>query len=372
MIELKIDNEFRDLIPPLTNEEYNQLKENILQFGVLDSVKTWNGYIIDGHNRFKIVQENNIIKYPIEDMTDKFVKRIDVIGWILNNQTGRRNLSPYDKCLLALKYKNYLEIKGKENMSIGGKNGKQNEGLPILVNPTNDKINSQEMAAEKYNISKGTLNKVQQIEEKATPDIKDQLKNGTMSIDKAYMKTKQTEKKDQLQSKPMKPLTGEFDVIYIDPPWQYNFEVSETRAIENQYPTMTQEDLFLLSMPHAKDSVCYMWTTAPKLQEGIELLIKWGFTYKTCAIWDKQIKGMGYWFRINHEILLVGTTGKFSPPATENRYDSIYSEKRGKHSKKPDFYYDLIEKMYPNMRYLEVFARQRYNDKWEVWGFESM
>lgn len=108
-----------------------------------------------------------------------------------------------------------------------------------------------------------------------------------------------------------------YQVIYADPPWRYDFSQSKTRKIENQYPTMKLEDIKQLEVPVEDNSVLYLWTTAPKLQEGIEVLKAWGFEYKTCAIWDKEVIGMGYWFRNQHEVLLVGVRGKFSPPIKE-------------------------------------------------------
>ena len=163
---------------------------------------------------------------------------------------------------------------------------------------------------------------------------------------------------------------GEFDILYIDPPWHYDFISQSRNAIENHYPTMDLEELKAIKLPSAKNCLMFLWATAPKLNWAMELIKHWGFEYKTCSIWNKERLGMGYWFRINHELLLVGVKGKFSPPDTSVRTSSIYSEKSGKHSKKPDYYYDLIEKQFPDRKYLELFARQKYNDKWTIWGNE--
>jgi len=94
----------------------------------------------------------------------------------------------------------------------------------------------------------------------------------------------------------------------------------------------------------------------------------WGFQYKTSAIWDKIKMGMGYWFRSQHELLLVGVKGKFSPPEPQNRPRSIHCEERTQHSRKPDRYYQVIESMFPHAKYLELFARHRYNEKWAIYG----
>lgn len=163
---------------------------------------------------------------------------------------------------------------------------------------------------------------------------------------------------------------GEFDILYLDPPWRYDFAPQIERAIEDHYPTMSLEELKRIKLPAAKNCLMLLWATAPKLEWAMELIKHWGFEYKTCSVWNKDNFGMGYWFRISHELLLVATKGKFSPPENSIRVNSVYTEKAGKHSKKPDFYYDLIEKQFPNHKYLELFARKKHNDKWTVWGNE--
>jgi N6-adenosine-specific RNA methylase IME4 len=163
---------------------------------------------------------------------------------------------------------------------------------------------------------------------------------------------------------------GKYDVVLADPPWKYDFAPSSSTQIEQHYDTMETEDICKLKIPSANNSVLFLWATAPKLEHGLKVLNAWGFEYKTCGVWDKITKGMGYWFLGQHELLLIGTKGNFSPPETSNRVSSVYSEKKGKHSKKPDYYYQLIERMFPNGKYLELFARKKYDDKWTVWGNE--
>jgi hypothetical protein len=93
---LRIDPEFESLCPALTDEEYTQLKENILAEGeVLTPIIVWDGTIIDGHNRWKILQEHPNIKYGIRKKW--FSNRHEAVAWICSNQLGRRNLTPRDK-----------------------------------------------------------------------------------------------------------------------------------------------------------------------------------------------------------------------------------------------------------------------------------
>jgi len=160
-----------------------------------------------------------------------------------------------------------------------------------------------------------------------------------------------------------------YEVIYADPPWRYSFSKSNSRKIENQYPTMTVKEICELEVPSEKNSVLYLWTTTPKLIEGLQVMKAWGFTYKSQAIWDKEVMGMCYWFRGQHEILLVGTKGKFSPPPAPLRKSSVFRFKRSKHSKKPDEIRDLIASWFPDTTKLEMFARMAPKG-WDTWGNE--
>lgn len=160
-----------------------------------------------------------------------------------------------------------------------------------------------------------------------------------------------------------------FNVIYADPPWQYDFSETDSRAIENQYPTMPLGKIKKLQIPSEENAVLFLWATAPKLREALEVLDAWGFTYRTNAVWDKEKIGMGYWFRGQHELLLVGVKGEFSPPNTENRVSSVIRKARTEHSMKPDSIYTMLETIFPNGKYLELFARNQ-RPRWKSWGLE--
>ena len=163
-----------------------------------------------------------------------------------------------------------------------------------------------------------------------------------------------------------------YDVIYADPAWRYDFSKSKNRDVENQYPTMTIDDICNLPVNNMtnENAVLYMWATAPKLPEAMKVIEAWGFKYVTHGIWDKEMIGMGYWFRGQHELLMVAKKGKFSPPPSTMRISSVMKEKRGKHSKKPDFIRNLIKEWYPSAARLEMFCREE-KQGWHTWGNEA-
>ena len=170
-----------------------------------------------------------------------------------------------------------------------------------------------------------------------------------------------------------------YQIIYADPPWRYEHLPigSKNRAIENHYPTMSLTEIKKLPVKElsAENSVLFLWATAPKLKECIEVMIEWGYQYRTCAVWDKETIGMGYWFRNQHELLLIGLKGQFSPPTPPQRVSSILKGKKTEHSKKPNSIRQLISSWYPNITKLELFARQNQSglfekNDWDVWGNE--
>ena len=107
------------------------------------------------------------------------------------------------------------------------------------------------------------------------------------------------------------------------------------------------------------------------MREAFEVMDGWGFEYKTHAVWDKEKIGMGYWFRGQHELLLVGTKGKVSPPAPEHRVSSVFREARRAHSEKPDCVYEWIEAAFPHLLKLEMYYR-RPREGWLVFGNEAV
>jgi N6-adenosine-specific RNA methylase IME4 len=160
-----------------------------------------------------------------------------------------------------------------------------------------------------------------------------------------------------------------YDVIYADPPWRYSFSKSKSRKIENQYPTMTVDEICSLDIPAKDNAVLYLWATAPKLLEALEVMAAWGFEYKTHAVWDKEKIGMGYWFRGQHELLLVGVKGKFSPPEPSMRSPSVLRKKREGHSSKPRQVREEISMYFPWADKIELFAREQVPG-WACWGDE--
>jgi len=129
---LEIKEEFKKLIPSLTTEEFKQLEENCLNEGIREAILTWNGFIIDGHNRYEIATKWNL---DFQTKSKHFASEQDVIEWMILNQFGRRNLSNYQRSVLALQLEDVFKEKAKKNLKESGENfGK---GTQISANPIN-------------------------------------------------------------------------------------------------------------------------------------------------------------------------------------------------------------------------------------------
>ena len=92
--------------------------------------------------------------------------------------------------------------------------------------------------------------------------------------------------------------------------------------------------------------------------------------YRTCMVWVKDRIGTGYWTRSKNELLLIGTKGKMPCPEESTRPESVIVSKRRQHSEKPDEMYDIIEKMYPSLKKIELFARKQRKG-FEKWGVNN-
>lgn len=164
---------------------------------------------------------------------------------------------------------------------------------------------------------------------------------------------------------------GKYSVLLADPPWQYR-NTGVEGAVDKEYPTMTIQELCEMPTKEraSENAVLFLWTTNPILEECFPVIKSWGFEYKTNICWVKKNKktGIGFYVRGVHELLLICIKGQMLPKYTPL---STIEENAREHSKKPDIY-SLIEKMYPNQKYLELFLRGEAHKGWKGWGDEAL
>jgi len=376
MIDLKIKQEFKNLIPPLTKEEFTQLENNCLDEGIREPIIIWKDFIIDGHNRYEIAT-----RWGLEYKTNEkhFDSESDVKEWMILNQFGRRNLSNYQRSVLALELESVFKGKAKESKSEKISHFRTTGEIVQNSEPSEKTIHKISNIA---NVSHDTIAKVKKIEEKAAPEVKEKLATGELSINQAYQDIKKEEKKEQrineikeqiiaIESGELPELVGLFDVISVDPPWPYEGESKDItsydsigRRVANPYPEMSIQQIKEIDIPSTDNSVILLWTTHKFLKDAFDILNVWGFEYKATLVWDKEKMGMGAWLRMQCEFCLVAIKGK--PYWDNTKYRDILREPRREHSRKPDSFFDMVNEITLGRR-LEYFSREK-REGWEVFG----
>jgi N6-adenosine-specific RNA methylase IME4 len=141
-----------------------------------------------------------------------------------------------------------------------------------------------------------------------------------------------------------------------------------TTSPADYYPAMTIKELCEMPIKNMTEdnAVLFLWVTSPLLDECFEVIKTWGFDYKTSFIWDKVKHNMGHYSSVRHELLLLCIKGSY-PLQNIKLYDSVYSEERSEHSKKPEYYYKMIEDLYPNSNKVELFSRNK-REGWSSYG----
>ncbi len=214
-----------------------------------------------------------------------------------------------------------------------------------------------------------TVNKYGQSEEDAFPAIEE---------DAEIIADKWVEKQQPKLPPPVMALPdGKYSVIYADPPWKYtsgdqHTDVTQDTVIGTHYQSMTIPELCALPVIDlaTDNSVLFLWVTSPLLDESFDIIDAWGFEYKTSIVWDKVKHNVGNYVSVRHEFLLICTRGSFTPTMEALKLeDSVQVVERTEHSTKPEAFRAIIEMLYPDEKYIELFARRRV-DGWDTWGDE--
>ena len=205
MKELMIDNELRDLLPPLTEDERTQLEKSLKDKGYVGSpIYTWNGYIVDGHNRYEICNKYNI-EFKCEKLwqDESGFTKVDVIEWMINTQLGRRNLTLAQKMIVGQKYKDKIREEAKE------KQGNRNDLISQTFSPNGEevavnKVHTDKELAKMLGVGAGTIGRWNQIEKHADEELKKKVVSGEVTIGKAYdivKESKPTKEKEESSQK---------------------------------------------------------------------------------------------------------------------------------------------------------------------------
>jgi len=370
-----------ELFPLMAGREFDELVADVRANGLREPIWTYEGQILDGRNRYLACEAAGVEPRFREYEGD------DPIAFVVSLNLHRRHLNESQRAVVAAKLATLDRGRPSENPPIGGI--------------------SAATAAEMLNVGTRSVERAREVLDLGAPELVAAVERGEVSVSAAAdvaelpkeqqrelvargereilekareIRAAKQEKRrreriaavaSMAQPAPELPTGRRYPVIYADPPWRYEFVESECRAIENQYPTMELEAICALPVREiaTDNAILFLWATSPKLAEALRVVEAWGFTYRSSAVWVKSQLGMGYYFRQQHELLLVATRGDMPAPAPDARPRSVYESPREAHSAKPVAFYEFIERMYPNLPRIELFARGT-REGWVGWGNE--
>ena len=316
---IKIKKEFKSLIPDLTKEEFKQLEQNCLDEGIREKILVWNGFIIDGHNRYEISLKWNL---EIQTETKHFKDEEAVKEWMILNQFGRRNLSNYQRSVLALQLEEVFSKKAKERKAKKVAHFRNTgEVMATLPQPK-----TREELSKVAQVGERTLAKVKKIQAQASEEVKAKLSTGEVSINSAYQDIKKEEKKQKYKANVLKSRINpsvtdnikngdsleilekledkSIDIVLTDPPYGISY-ISNRSMFDN---AVTKRGLLndeknkaldlldktceILQRKTAENSHLYFFCSW-NVFSSFESIINKYFTIKTPIIWDKGNKGAG-------------------------------------------------------------------------------
>lgn len=378
-----------ELFPMLPERELHELADDIVTFGQRVPIVLLDGMVLDGRNRLAACRfadvEPCFADYDGEDP----------LNFVLSHNLHRRHLTESQRAMIAARIVDW-EVGINQNTA-GAAN------LPTRK------------AAEKLSISERAVRAARRIHQHGADELVDAIRDGRVSVHagealsdlehEAQREVLDREERDiisrakQLRAERQRVRHGErldnmrrvaldgapaaparlnrtYPVYYADPPWQFGVRSEVTgreKSAENHYPTMPTDELIDLMVDligGSNPAVLFLWATNPMLLDGIRVLQACGFAYVHHWIWDKEVAGTGYWGRDRHELLLIGRRGDVASPLPGSQPETVHRERKGRHSAKPDFYAETIERLYPAMPRLELFCRAP-RPGWDVWGFEA-
>jgi N6-adenosine-specific RNA methylase IME4 len=367
-----------ELFPLLEGEEFDALVESIRAngFDPARPVLLFEKKILDGRNRYRAAKKAGvkpIIRTWRGDNPWSFVWRENAV---------RRHLEPSQKAAIAIEFvrgsESWADAHEKDRSQSKSEGAKKREeakrtGVPrgtrVVRHPErHEKVKLARLAG----VSPRTAARALAVRERA-PKQFERVKRGEISAQKALGEIKTQEKRslaEQIRRNPVVTPDGRYQVIAIDPPWKYDARTEDhTHRGKTDYPEMTVEEICKLPVSGfaQKDCILWLWTTNAFMRAAFECLDAWGFEEKTILTWDKELIGVGNWLRNVTEHCILAVRGK--PVVSLTNQPTIIREKRREHSRKPEAFYKLVEKLCPGSK-LEMFAREERKG-WIVWGAES-
>ncbi|CCJ07077.1 MT-A70 family methyltransferase [Methylocystis sp. SC2] len=365
-----------NIFPMIEGEDFAALTEDIRANGLREKIKLYDGMILDGRNRYRACLEADVD--PVFELFDGD----DPVAYVISLNLRRRQLDESQRAMVAARL---------ANMRQGARTDlRPSANLPEV---------SQPLAAQLTNVSERSVRSARKVIESGDDNLAAAVDRGKVAVsiaakiadmpaadrekvmaaaapEHAVKKVARQKREEELADKQRALPNKKYGVIYADPEWRfetYSRETGMDRAADNHYPTSETQDICARGVVAiaADDCVLFLWATAPMLPDALRVIAAWGFAYKSHCIWAKDKIGTGYWFRNQHELLLIGTRGNVPAPAMGGQWPSLIEAPVGAHSAKPEKFAEMIEAYFPNLPKIELNRRGPPRDGWDAWGNEA-
>ena len=370
-------HEIANIFPLMDGPEFAALVDDIKQNGLIEPIITYENKIVDGRNRYRACVDAGVApRFEVWRPNGMTLTK-----WVISKNLVRRHLTSSQRAACALDALPWLEKDAADRQAVGHKNLVQfknfsdSERAEIAIQLFGEDIQTpvpqifaepgeaREQAADLFGTNRQYVQDAKAIQ-KRRPDLLDKVRTGELTIPQA----KAAVKRDEVNKNVQLP-SDKFRIIYADPPWKYGNTMPDYFTTQSDYyPLMTIEELCALNIPSIvdDDAVLFLWVTSPILEDAFSVIRSWGFKYKASFVWDKIKHNMGHYNSVRHEFLLICVRGSCQPDV-QRLFDSVISEERTEHSKKPEKFREIIDTIYPYGRRIELFARERH-DGWNEFG----
>jgi len=351
-------HKFADIFPMTEGEQAEQLKLDIKENGLQQSVVLFEGKILDGRNRYRACKEIGI------EPRIEYYKGEKPLEFVISGNLKRRHLTADQRAVIAQEVMPMLEAEAKKRQG-------SREDIVEKI-PQGSKERSAVKAGKMFNVNEKYVRDIKKLKEEGRQEKIEEIRSGKTTLQdvkKQDRLEKLQKQKKELDSNIQEKPTGLFDVVVIDPPWDYgtdeNYNPNSFRGT-TPYITMNEQQIRNINIPAEENCILWLWTTNRFLPESFNLLKEWGFELKSILTWDKQHMGIGRWLRSQTEHCLLAIKGK--PYYNNTKYSTLLSEKRTEHSSKPESFYKMVDEICAG-RKLDYFARSK-REGWDVYGDE--
>ena len=364
---IRIDHEFKLLIPSTPYDELIKLECDLSTEGCLEPLVVWKGQgvLLDGHKRFDICRgigvEFDVVEIELPD-------RDAAKAWVLRKQLQRENLHSYLRCEIALRLDNLSAASGESE----GADGRSSDGLQ----------GTDHRLARVAGVSFDTIRKARLLFDEAGEATKARLRRGEDSVNKVYQQlarlrservreARRAEYRDALKPSENGDAASfgavRFSTIVAHPPWELRRFLDGAGATNRPEKPMSLAEIGRLPIADLADEDCHLYLSTPNrfLPDGFHLMAQWGFRQVTLLTWERPILGVGPYFRSSANYVLFGVKG--TQPLQRDDVGTCFaaSAEAVKGGRRPREFYELVESCSPGP-YVELFA-DPHRAEWAAW-----